>query len=404
MRLISVLVTFTAATFLPIALLATPASADSVTGVWPVTQAFGVAAAPDGDSVWVTSGTPTNRLSRLDAQSGLITHAIPLSPADYPLEVAISPDGSQVFVIAQNSSTLSVVSSATNTITRTISLGFMPTGLAVGADGATIFVTDYFANRVVAVTSTGTIVGSAAVGSGPIGVAYAPSIRTLYVADQNANTVSVINAANPSSMSVIATIPVASTPRFLAVSPDGTEVWVPSQGSSTVSIIDTSINAVSGTVDVPISSEYIAFSPNGSRVYIPAFDANSYGTLHSFDADSRQVVSTTALGYVPGALSVSPDGLTVYVKCDGEVWVISITPERVFGDVVPHASLQQFARSVDSTCDRAPEDLADFPGLGPTLHNSAWGMSWAQWPNSGIGGFVCSRQPYYTSADTWSVE
>jgi hypothetical protein len=171
-----------------------------------------------------------------------------------------------------------------------------------------------------------------------------------------------------------------------------------------VSIIDTSINAISGTVDVPIGSETVAFSPDGSRVYVTAFNARFYGTLYSFDTNTRQIVSTTALGFVPGAISVSPDGMTVYVKCDGEVWVISITPARVFGDVMPHASLQQFARSVDSTCDRAPEDLADFPGLGVRRHNSAWGMSWAQWPNGGTGGFVCSRQPYYTSADTWSVE
>ncbi len=72
------------------------------------------------------------------------------------------------------------------------------------------------------------------------------------------------------------------------------------------------------------------------------------------------------------------------------------------GDSVPRAALQQFARAESSLCDVQPDDLVDFPALAGVRHQ-AWGRSWAQWPNGGTGGFVCSRQPYYTSIDTWTV-
>lgn len=73
------------------------------------------------------------------------------------------------------------------------------------------------------------------------------------------------------------------------------------------------------------------------------------------------------------------------------------------GDSVPRAALQQFARAEADSCDAQPDDLVDFPALGAVRHQ-AWGMSWAQWPNGGTGGFVCTRQPYYTSIGTWAVE
>jgi len=73
------------------------------------------------------------------------------------------------------------------------------------------------------------------------------------------------------------------------------------------------------------------------------------------------------------------------------------------GEQVPTAPLQQFARAESDTCEKQPEGLTDFPALGERVEDLAWGPSWAQWPNGGTGGFVCTRQPYYTSLNTWAV-
>lgn len=386
--------------------LAAPAHADSTTQVWPVTQAFGVSLSPDGDTLWVSSGAPTNTLTRIRTSDGSIEQVIDLSPADYPQNVAVSPDGLHVYVTAQNSSSISVVSTITNTLTRTISLGFLPVGIAVSPDSSTIFVVDYFGKRVVAITTTGSVLDSELVGDGPIGVTYSATDSRLYVSNQNSHSVSVIDAMDPTRLSTVgSTIPVGDTPRFLAVTPDGGQVWVPSQTTSTVSIIDTATLTVVDTVNAADASDDVAISPDGSSAFVVAFSFSpyGYGTLYEFDVATRGLLSTTELGFVPGAIAISPDGQRVYVKADGEMWVVTFSPEAMTGENAPTSALQQFELIGDATCNQVPEGFMDFPGIGDSLRNVGWSQSWAEWAQSGQGGPVCSRQPFYTVAGTWAV-
>ena len=72
-------------------------------------------------------------------------------------------------------------------------------------------------------------------------------------------------------------------------------------------------------------------------------------------------------------------------------------------DGAPTAPMQGYVRTQGSHCaDNAPQ-WVNWPGIAAAQY-SGWGESWAQWPNKGTGGFVCERQPYYTSAGTWAVQ
>lgn len=385
--------------------LSVPVNADTTTRVWPITQAFGVAVSPDGESLWVSSGTPTNTLTRLNANTGAIEAVIALAPAaDYPQEIVVSPDGLNVYVTAQNSNTVSVVSTTTNAVVRTISLGFLPAGIAISSDGATLFVADYFGGQVHALTTTGTSRGFISTGSGPVGVAYSSVDERIYVANMNSDSISVISVANPSAMSSVGTVAVSSNfPRLLAVTPDGSQVWVPSQGNSTVSVITTATLTETDTVNAPVGTESIAINPQGTRAFVVSFDNASYGTLLEFSTATKELLSSTALGYVAGSIAVSPDGQTVYVKSDGEVWVVTYLPEPLTGENIPVAAMQQFELVAGTTCDQVPEYFVDFPGISASLRTVGWSQSWAQWARDGQGGPVCSRQPFYTSAGTWAV-
>jgi hypothetical protein len=83
-------------------------------------------------------------------------------------------------------------------------------------------------------------------------------------------------------------------------------------------------------------------------------------------------------------------------------FMLALPLSQAFGDHVPTAPMQQFARAETDSCDTQPHDLVDFPGLSSLAHMN-WGPSWAQWPNDGTGGFVCTRQPYYTNLGAWNV-
>jgi gliding motility-associated-like protein len=88
----------------------------------------------------------------------------------HPYGVAISPDGTKVYVSNNAENTISVISSATNTVIATITtpIDGSPTGLSVSPDGSFLYVMNYVFNDVSIInTSTNAIVATIPVGAGP---------------------------------------------------------------------------------------------------------------------------------------------------------------------------------------------------------------------------------------------
>ena len=87
-----------------------------------------------------------------------------------------------------------------------------------------------------------------------------------YVTNYVSNNVSVINTV---TNQVIATIGVGDGPWGLAVTPDGSKVYVTNylQGNN-VSVINTATTQVVTTIPVGASPHGIAVTPDGSKVYV----------------------------------------------------------------------------------------------------------------------------------------
>ncbi len=73
--------------------------------------------------------------------------------------------------------------------------------------------------------------------------------------------------AAPVSSTPVA-LPDGSMPYALALSPNGTSIYVANFGSNTVSVIDTATNKITASVPVGSYPSAIAISPNGSKVYV----------------------------------------------------------------------------------------------------------------------------------------
>jgi YVTN family beta-propeller protein len=82
--------------------------------------------------------------------------------------VAVSTDGSKVYV-TNRPNTVSVIDTATNTVTATISVGNGPVGVAVKPDGSKLYVANVVDNTVSVIdTATNIVIGSPIpVGNGP---------------------------------------------------------------------------------------------------------------------------------------------------------------------------------------------------------------------------------------------
>ena len=175
--------------------------------------------------------------------------------------------------------TVSVINTATNTITGTVPVGAGPFGVAVSSDGSRIYVANTNDDTVSVIDgATNSIVTTVSVGAGPYGVAVSPDETRVYVANASNTTVSVIDGA---TNSIVTTVSVEARPLGVAVTPDGTRVYVANASNSTVSVIDTATNGVVATLNVgsgpvafgdfigPLTGEvqFLGLSPSKLGIY-----------------------------------------------------------------------------------------------------------------------------------------
>jgi YVTN family beta-propeller protein len=183
---------------------------------------------------------------------------------------------------------VSVVNTATNTVTATIPVGAVPTGVAVTPDGSKVYVTNFESNSVSVIdTASNMVIDTiASVGpSRPVGVAVTPDGGRVYVTDQGFQptdaTVSVINTA---TNTVIAMIPVGIEPSGVAVTPDSSKVYVVNTRDNTVSAIATATDSVIATI--PVGSNPVAFG-----VFIQPRFAGTPGKANCFGQSVAALIS-----------------------------------------------------------------------------------------------------------------
>ena len=139
-------------------------------------------------------------------------------------------------------------------------------------------------------TATNSLITNVTVGSGntPIGIAVTPDGSRVYVSDYGSGKVSVINTTDNT---VAATVTVGTNPYGVAVTPDGSKVYVANAGSNSVSVISTATNAVTATVTVGNNPQ--AFGPfimsSATRTAAPVITTPVY-------AGATSVSGTAAVG------------------------------------------------------------------------------------------------------------
>ena len=129
-------------------------------------------------------------------------------------------------------------------------------------DAVRAIAVDYEVLPAVVDAAAGTVVASVPVGTSPMGVVVNPEGTRAYVANAASGTVSVIDTATDA---VIATVPVGAGPYGLAVTPTGKYVYVANSNSDTVSVIETAAHTVIATLPVGISPFALGLFIGGER-------------------------------------------------------------------------------------------------------------------------------------------
>jgi YVTN family beta-propeller protein len=182
-------------------------------------------------------------------------------------------------------------------------VGQLPEGVAITPDGAHAYVTNFEDNTVsVITTASNTVTATIPVRTGPIGVAITPDGTHAYATNFDGSTVSVIDAA---SNTVVDTIPVGLFPQGVAITPDGTRAYVTNGGNNNVSVIDVANNTVVATIPVGNFPFAMAFATVTPQTQINALIATiqalvNGGTLNGGQGNSLIVSLQHALRSLPG--------------------------------------------------------------------------------------------------------
>jgi YVTN family beta-propeller protein len=298
---------------------------------------FGVTTSPDGTTVWVANSgglfTNSNKVTVLNATTLAIETVITVG--NFPEDIAFSSDGSQAFVTNSSDGTVSVIDTATRTVTQTISLASIPMtfpfGIVASKNDKKVFVTSASGEfdgsdkniAVLDITNPSNVTLSGAF-TAP-GFGGRPAIRptgnelVVPVAPTESGPPKLL-LINQSSGVVLHEIELAGStafPQDVAITPSGRfayvslldfsggtgGVWVVNlKTRSTVTVINTGDPLVHG----------IGMTPDGEFVFATNFSSGS-NSVTVIDTDTNSIVTTIPTGPQPNEVAVTLDGTRGFV-------------------------------------------------------------------------------------------
>jgi len=284
---------------------------------------------------WVTNDV-IDTVTMIDTATNSVTATIPVG--DVPSGIAVNPSGSRVYVAHWYTQNVLAIDTATNSVVANIFVGGSPNGVAVHPDGSRIYVTNFSGPSVAVIdASSNMIVANILLDIGvqpdyAMTIALNPSGTRAYVTQLFSSTVAVIDTT---TNQVLTHINVAPGPTGIAVNPTGTRAYVASQ-SDFISIIDITTNNVVATIPVlPIGGEkrslFVAVNPAGTRVYVTNGMAS---TVSVMDTATNSIIATIPVyGFLRG-IAVTPSGTRIYVaSADGNVYAIDTGSNRIVATI-----------------------------------------------------------------------
>ncbi len=272
--------------------------------------------------------------------------SVEFSAGDPLFGAAVTPNGITLLVTNRgdlsNPGTLTLVNASAFLSTgaqfdRTV--GVDPRGVAVDSQGNFAYVANFSDGtlskvNMAALTVSGDAISVGGSDYGPLGVVAffdeVDDINKVYVTNNSVNSVSVIHDDGV-TVTLEAEIDVGVQPVGVAVTPDGTTVYVANSGSNTVSIIQTSDNTVSATLAVGNEPWGLAVGADGDFVYVT--NSNSDNT----DADTVMVIATSTqtvqntftVGDQPRGVAAPKNGDFAYVVNQGDDTISKIDMEAL---------------------------------------------------------------------------
>jgi YVTN family beta-propeller protein len=282
-------------------------------------------AAEVGYYVYVTN-EDTGDLTVIDGLSNLTLATVTVGKR--PRGVQVSPDGKTVYVALSGSPRagagvderslpppdraadgVGVFDVASRRLTRVLRGVSDPEQLAVGPGGKLYVASEDTGTAVVIDPGTGKVLARAPVGGRAEGVSISPDGRFAYVTSEEDDAVAVIDTATNARIAVIG---VGERPRAIAFSSDGARAYATGESDRTITTIDAKTHSPLQTTALPDEKMLpmtVALSGDGTKLFVTTGRGGEFAVL---EAPTMAVVGKVKVGDRPWGMALSPDGRFAY--------------------------------------------------------------------------------------------
>ena len=293
---------------------------------------------PDGRHVvLLLNGWREQGLQILDRATGAVVQTVPQAAAFIGL--AFSPRANVLFVSGGNQDVVYSYDwdNGRATLRDSVILAWKedarrsgtryPAGLALSPDGTRLYVAENLADSLTVIDlGTGAIVSRHATERYPYGVAVTPG-GDVYVSAWGGSTISVFTPDGSGGLADAGRLRVGRHPSALALNADGSRLFVASGSTDRIAVVDTRGKRLVRHLDDPppegpaegSTPNALALSADGKRLFVAEADANAVGifdlsAVTSNDTTARgndQLAGRIPVGWYPTALALAGDTLWV---------------------------------------------------------------------------------------------
>ena len=259
----------------------------------------GVAASPDGLRVYASSAGAST-VSVISTLTDRVVSSIDVGKA--PHNIAMTRDGRHLLVAVWGASQVAVVDTVRNEVIARIPVG-NPHTIAISPDGRNAYVTAQqpgAAGLAILDLAMWQRVGMVPLDKTPRALNFSPDGSTLYFTLAGVDAVQVLDVE---TNQIVAHIPTGASPHHPLFVPNGKYALVVVQGPGQLAVINPTTREIIGTVPVDKFPHWVATTADSDTAYVTNEGA---GTVTVVNIETQQVLTTIPVGAGPRKIVIQP--------------------------------------------------------------------------------------------------
>ena len=218
------------------------------------------------DTCSPASGFDSSFLSRIDLEKNQIDAVYPVGSV--PKVVKVTPDNKYILVSNWCSYTVTIISVETQKTVKSMKIGRYPRGISISSDSKYAYVAEMGGNRIHQIDLADFSVKYIPIGSNPRAIELSPDNSILYATLNISGKVIAWDLVTNKAIKSVAT---GKSARSLAISADGSALFVVNFGSGTLSKVRTSDMKVVQNIKVCAEPIGVTYDSVNSRTWVACY-------------------------------------------------------------------------------------------------------------------------------------